>query len=71
MKNFKVSDLVAWSEDGSDPVELAIVLSDPETSDIFQSIDGCYTQSEVVKVAWNTGNISNVPLKLIYLVNRR
>lgn len=62
--NVKVADLVAWQVDKDMPTEVAIVLGlqTPDISDI--------QNEKYAKVMWNTGNISNVPLKLIYLINR-
>ena len=62
--NVKIADLVAWEVDKDKPTEVAIVLD-------FQTPDISDIQNEkYAKVMWNTGNISNVPLKLIYLINR-
>lgn len=62
--NFNIADLVAWEVDKDDPSEIAIVV-DVQTPEIDA------TQNEkYAKVMWNSGNISNVPLKLIYLVSR-
>lgn len=62
--SFNIADLVAWEVDKDDPSEIAIVV-DVQTPEIDA------TQNEkYAKVMWNSGNISNVPLKLIYLVSR-
>jgi len=62
--NLRVADLVAWEVDKGTPAEIAIVVDVqvPHIDDI--------QNEKYAKVMWNTGNISNVPLKLIYLINR-
>ena len=65
ISDLKKADLVAWQADKKNtPGEVALVLSviEPDLSEI--------QNEKFAKVMWNTGNISNVPLKLIYLVNR-
>ena len=62
MATVKIADLVGWkAEEWKAPSDLALVMS-------LSRIDT--SEEQFVKVMWNTGNISNVPLKLIYLVNR-
>jgi hypothetical protein len=62
--NVKIADLVAWEVDKDTPTEMAIVIG-------LQALNATDAQNEkYAKVIWNTGDISNVPLKLVYLVNR-
>jgi len=63
--DLRKADLVAWEADKlSTPIEVALVLC-------IDNLDLSSLQNEkYARVMWNTGNISNVPLKLIYLVNR-
>lgn len=62
--DLKIADLIAWEADRDTLDEIAIVLG-------IQHPDPDAIQNEkYAKVMWNSGNISNVPLKLIYLVNR-
>ena len=63
MSKFKIADLVAWEADRYTLNEVAIVVGRDPSSDDLQN-------EKYAKVMWNSGNISNVPLKLIYLVNR-
>ena len=62
--DFKIADLVTWEADRKTLSEFAIVvdINVPDISDV--------QNEKYAKVMWNSGNISNVPLKLIYLVNR-
>tara|TARA_Y100000592_G_scaffold82373_1_gene131025 strand:- start:2161 stop:2367 length:207 start_codon:yes stop_codon:yes gene_type:complete len=62
--DFKIADLVTWEADRQTLSEFAIVvdINVPDISDV--------QNEKYAKVMWNSGNISNVPLKLIYLVNR-
>jgi hypothetical protein len=63
--DLRKADLVAWEADKlTTPGEVALVLciNNPDLSSL--------QNEKYARVMWNTGNISNVPLKLIYLVNR-
>lgn len=62
--DFKIADLVTWEADRKTLSEFAIVvdINVPDITDV--------QNEKYAKVMWNSGNISNVPLKLIYLVNR-
>ena len=62
--DLNIADLVAWEVDKDDPSEIAIVV-DVQTPEI-----DAIQNEKYAKVMWNSGNISNVPLKLIYLVSR-
>lgn len=61
---FKVADLISWKADYQTYEEFAIVV-DVKVPEV-ESVQN----EKYAKVMWNSGNISNVPLKLIYLVSR-
>mgnify|MGYP006418918209 CR=1 FL=1 len=62
VSDIKIADLVAWKVESHKSLK--------DTALVMSVSDNELIEGQFAKVVWNTGNISNVPIKLIYVVNR-